>query len=285
MIEILQRSYNPHSDTTLTTLVAEYPRIIHAEMLTHRMLSRNSASSRAIPSLSMTELVTKNPFIPEQWFANGKGMSPSELLDEETAKKCEKIWMELIEFTVAKVKELTEHKLHKSYANRPLEPYSYIKVIISGTEWYNFFELRCNRPAQEEFIKLANAIKEAQENYTPITLKKDQWHLPFIRSAENSNGVMEYYDNTGNRLSLDEAKIISASCCAQISYRKEDSTIEKARSIFKQLIESDPRHASPVEYQATPIVDTSYDGITHIDKYGNKWSGNLKGWLQWRQLL
>ena len=71
--------------------------------------------------------------------------------------------MELIEFTVAKVKELTEHKLHKSYANRPLEPYSYIKVIISGTEWYNFFELRCNRPTQEEFRKLANAIKEERK--------------------------------------------------------------------------------------------------------------------------
>ena len=67
--------------------------------------------------------------------------------------------------------------------------------------------------------------------------------------------------------------------------QKEDSTIEKARSVFKQLIESDPAHWSPVEHMATPIVDTSYDGITHIDKYGNKWSGNLKGWLQWRQLL
>jgi thymidylate synthase ThyX len=285
MIEILERSYNPYSDTTLTTLVAEYPRIIHAELLTHRVLSRNSASSRAIPSLSMTELVLNKPFIPEQWFKNAKGMSPAELLDVESAEECKKIWMELIEFTAAKVKRLTELQLHKSYANRPLEPFSHIKVIISGTEWDNFYNLRCSRPAQEEFIKLANAIKEAQNNYAPISLKEGQWHLPFIKSVENSKGIVEYYDNIGNRLSLEEAKIVSASCCAQISYRKEDSTIEKARNVFKQLIESDPSHFSPVEHMATPIVGTSYDGITHIDKYGNKWSGNLKGWLQWRQLL
>lgn len=267
MIEILERSYNPYSDTTLTTLVAEYPRIIHAELLTHRVLSRNSASSRAIPSLSMTELVLNKPFIPEQWFKNAKGMSPVELLDVESVEECKKIWMELIEFTAAKVKRLTELQLHKSYANRPLEPYSYIKVIISGTEWNNFYNLRCSRPAQEEFIKLANAIKEAQEDYAPIALKEGQWHLPFIKSVENSKGIVEYYDNTGNKLSLEEAKIVSASCCAQISYRKEDSTIEKARSVFKQLIESDPKHCFTEGTQVLTIEGfKNFKNITEEDK-------------------
>jgi hypothetical protein len=49
-------------------------------------------------------------------------------------------------------------------------------------------------------------------------------------------------------------------------------------------------HMSPFEHQATPMRMDSFnvhaeDGITHIDKYDNLWSGNFRGWIQYRHLL
>ena len=43
------------------------PRIILAEFNTHRLFSRNSASSRAIPFKKMVQSVLENPFIPIAW--------------------------------------------------------------------------------------------------------------------------------------------------------------------------------------------------------------------------
>ena len=48
----------------LTTFTVVFPRFILAELNTHRMLSRNSASSRARPFQAMLNDVRKDPFVP-----------------------------------------------------------------------------------------------------------------------------------------------------------------------------------------------------------------------------
>ena len=61
--EIIADSLSPQGHR-LTTFICVFPRIVLAEFNTHRMLSRNSASSRAIPFNKMLEMVKTNPFIP-----------------------------------------------------------------------------------------------------------------------------------------------------------------------------------------------------------------------------
>ena len=64
--KIVADSINKQGDR-ITTFLLTYPRFIHSELMTHRMFSRNSASSRAIPFEKMVKDVLENPFIPIAW--------------------------------------------------------------------------------------------------------------------------------------------------------------------------------------------------------------------------
>jgi len=279
----------------LTTFEIEYPRFILAELNTHRMLSKNSASSRAIPSKSLHEHILQHPARPVFWGKNQPGMKAKEALEPDFAERAEKLWDAAIHSSILYSGEMASLGLHKQIANRPVELGMTMKTVVSGTEWNNLWHLRDHEDAQPEFAALAKAMRAEYDNSTPVLLSPDEWHLPYIdmyRSAVGS--TLHYLSQNGEELSLEDARIISASCCAQVSYRKSDDNIDKARKIYKQLIESTPAHASPVEHQATPMPtryaagEYSRDwpkGISHQDRDGNYWSGNFKGWIQFRKLI
>ena|SRR3990172_10692569 len=65
----------------LTTMEITYPRFVHSELMTHRMFSRNAASSRAIPISKMIEAVERDPVIPVWWGKNQSGMQARKELD------------------------------------------------------------------------------------------------------------------------------------------------------------------------------------------------------------
>ena len=48
----------------LTSWVLEYPRFIHAEIMIHRVFSRNAASSRAIPTEKIIQNIIDDPAMP-----------------------------------------------------------------------------------------------------------------------------------------------------------------------------------------------------------------------------
>jgi len=131
------------------------------------------------------------------------------------------------------------------------------------------------------------------KSHTPEILYPGEWHVPYVHTEHDSYGVRHYFDADGNEISVEQALRLSASCCAQVSYRRMDDSIEKADAIFRRLIESDRVHASPCEHQATPIAEyveafnpSAWDkGITHVRKDGTLYSGNLREWIQHRQLL
>jgi hypothetical protein len=185
--------------------------------------------------------------------------------------------------------------IHKQIANRLTEPWMTMKTVISGTEWANFFHLRNHADAQPEIKALAEAMAVAYTTHLPVKLKPGEWHLPYITIATYvPTGELQYFDDHFNRLSLEDAKIISASCCAQVSYRKNDDSFDKALKIYRQLIESQPVHASPVEHQATPMnidsmcrfePETWEPGVSHVSANSDLWSGNLRGWIQHRKLI
>lgn len=289
MIEakIIKDSYNRDTDSRLTTFELTYPRFIHGELMTHRVFSRNAASSRAIPIDKVIELLKTNPAMPVHWGKNQAGMQANTEIDNiEGAKQ---LWLAARDSAINHAIVMRDMGLHKQIVNRVLEPYQLIKTIVTATELNNWFWLRDHADAQPEIKELAKKMHDAYTASIPQTLFEGEWHVPYVNTQRSVHTSEFFYiDEHDKYITLEEARMISASCCAQVSYRKNDGSLEKAQVVFDRLINSVPVHASPVEHIATPIVNNeefSIEGITHLDNRGQLWSGNLRGWVQFRQLI
>lgn len=299
------------SGKRITTLELEYPRFILAELNTHRALSRNSASSRAIPIKKMIEQVRNNPAMPIHWGANQAGMQADGELDVSGRIATEDAWYCSANQAADRAEEMNGIGAHKQLVNRILEPYQIMKTVVTATEWNNFFYLRDHKDAQPEIAELARCMKAAMDNSEPELLKAGEWHTPYVEHIRDALGNLmyvpfdyedmdcdhPYYNKTRVLPTMppEDALKVSASCCAQVSYRLLDQSIDKALMIYDQLVNSKPVHASPFEHQAMPMLESEFDyndpelipehGATHTDKDQGYWSGNFQGWIQHRQLI
>ena len=292
--KILADSISPQG-VRMTTMEIEYPRFILAELNTHRMLSKNSASSRAIPVKAMHEHIRANTATPVYWGINQPGMKAKEELTGSDKSWAGYLWAKARDMAIGFSQDMADLNLHKQITNRITEPWMIMKTVISGTEWANYFWLRDHPDAQPEIAELARKMHQAYEASTPVELQPGEWHLPYVNTARHvDTNELHYFDADWDRITLKDAIFVSASCCAQVSYRRSDDSLEKARKIYAQLIESEPAHASPVEHQATPMdwesmcrfdPETWEDGVTHVSANSDLWSGNLRGWIQHRKLI
>ena len=299
---IIADSINSYTGTRITTYELEYPRFIHSEVMTHKMLAKNAASSRAIPVAKMIEQVRNNPAHPVYWGKNQAGMQAKEELTGEILKDTQLEWEYACIVACRRAEILNGYGLHKQIVNRVLEPFSMMKTVITGTEWNNFFWLRNHTDAQPEFHALADLMQKAKDESKPFVLYKNEWHVPYSEReryySEEYQDDAIIYSSGDQVLTTDEALVLSASLCAQTSYRKSDDTLEKAKDIYSRLVESEPVHASPFEHQGmcyninpfkllTAIIFNRFipKGVTHIDVNKNWWSGNLKHFIQYRQLI
>lgn len=289
----------------ITTFELEYPRFIHAEFMTHRLFSRNAASSRAIPVAKAIELIQADTAKPIHWGKNQPGMSAKEECNALIAShsECdgydrEDWWDEARDSAIYHATYFNEAGYHKQIVNRLLEPFTHIKVVCTATEYDNFFWLRRHPDAQPEIQELAEKMWREYTTSLPFEMNEGDWHVPYYKTGWwRSSGYirapeLEEIDDKRGGNTLAEAIAISSSCCAQVSYRRLDDTLEKALDIYKRLVESKPVHASPFEHQATPIpfFKPAHHkdwpaGMTHVDRDYGMWSGNLKGWIQNRQLI
>lgn len=275
----------------ITTIEAEYPRFIHSELMTHRMFSRNASSSRAVPLLKAIEQIESNMAMPLYWGANQSGMVAGGEL--EFTGPAKEHWKLAFDSAKRRAALLNDWHLHKQHAARLIEPFQMIKVLITATEWDNFFNLRIHPDAQPEICQLAYKIYLAMQDSKPVFLNAGEWHLPYVNIVWNGKGEIAYFDEDFNVISLEQAIRISASCSAQTSYRKHDTSIEKANDIFEKLVKADVVHSSPFEHLATPASDnvaTYYHdslehGITHLDTNSSRWSGNLREWISYRHTM
>lgn len=229
----------------ITTLKLRYPRIIHSELMTHRMFSRNAQSSRATPVRTMIESIRSNPYMPTQWRKAQRGMSPGEAFDAIDSAKCAKVWREQLESALNAAEQLAEIGAAKEHVNRLLEPFAFINVLVTATEWRNFFSLRLSVHAQAEMRRLAQAMKEARDTSTPEC--KD-WHLPFVAGdlrPSDPNGVPSK-----------EAFMVSAARCARVSYLNFSNrvpTVEEDLDLASRLYRD--RHMSPFEHAALGLTN------------------------------
>ncbi len=241
----------------LTTMEVTFPRFVLAEFNTHRNFSRNSASSRAIPTAKIVERVESDPVLPVEWGRNQKGMSASEFLTPEDEEEARRAWLDARDAVVEQVQRLQHLRVHKQVANRLLEPFLWHTVIVTATEWNNFFELRCAPSAQPEIREAAVRMRAARKESTPQLVPLGGWHLPLIQPDER-------------RLDVETLKKISAARCARVSYLTHAGTreMEKDLELYERLRAD--RHLSPFEHVATSLGDDAFHA-------------NFRGWTQMRQ--
>lgn len=242
----------------LTTFVVTYPRFVHSELMTHRVFSRNSASSRAIPISKMIENVLKDPAGPVYWGKNQKGMVAGDELGDQPLRTAKHLWIKASIEAVKIAKDLDMVGVHKQIVNRILEPWQWMTTIISSTDYQNFFKQRCHPDAQPEIRRIAEMM---QSQYRIVRPTETPWHLPFLQEDEES-------------LSLDTKMRVCTARCARVSYLTHDGrrAIDDDMQLHDRLVASG--HWSPFEH------------VAHVDQVRcAPPGGNFRGWRQYRQLV
>ena len=259
-VRIIADSIN-QSECRLTTFHLRYPRFILSQVMTHRVFSRSAASSRAIPVATQIRSIRADPAMPVEWSQNGRGMSPKSVLGEDLALVANDVYRQALDRMLGYCEDLAKLGVHKQYANRLLEPFAHIDVVLSATDFKNFFALRLAHDAQNEIRILAEKMLDVLTESTPSFLMPEEWHLPYVLPEEES-------------LSLDIRRKISAARCARVSYKAFNSdlpsSVEDDIKLCNSLIKD--VHASPFEHVAMALA-----GPYRI--------ANYRGWLQYRLLL
>lgn len=276
----------------LTTFEVTMPRIILAEWNTHRMFTRSSASSRAIPVAKMIQRVMEDPYVPTTWGKNQKGMTAAEEILGEDALACEKTWLFARDRMVEHAECLMKIGVHKQLANRLLEPFMWHTIINTATEYSNFFGLRCDKNAQPDMQIVANCVRQAYNMSEPKLLKTGQWHAPYAQ---------------GNDELSSQLREITSGRCARVSYLTHDGKHSPTDDIRLHDTLLENRHMAPLEHAARPMDDYEYtelfkqpkvewDGSKFVrvtdfahgesvddDTVYNHFCGNFNGWVQYRK--
>jgi hypothetical protein len=301
--KLILASKNAHTGVILYTWVLTYPRTILAEFNTHRMMSRNTASSRAVPSKKMRKSIMDVPFVPYVWGSAQKGMQGGAEIYGWRRALGKAIWRGARYPAVAANWALEKLGFHKQIGNRLIEPWQWTEQVVTATDVNNILLLRDHKDAEPHFQILARQMRYQVERtqqtfaafalwnsgvfFTPNggptlqILNKGEWHLPFIDLSdwdEAELATFHWKDMPDEQMNLIIGRLlkISAARCARVSYylpeNGKTSTYDRDRELHDRLVEAKPRHMSPVEHQATPTREDVY-------------LGNFRSWKQYRKLF
>lgn len=243
---------------------------------------------------------------------DGGYFQPGLFVESSTTLSPEDAWEEAKDQAIVMAKAFKDAGYHKQVYNRLLEPFQMMKTIVSGTEWSNFFWLRDDLAADPTLAELARCMREVKEASKPDLLQPGEWHLPYVdyfrrhtgEEGDDAWGPQEWFLRAeepktkfglgiATPLTLEQAIKVSCARCAAVSYRNEGYGVEKSVELYERLVGSDKKHASALEHCATPMErrpglpppNAWEHGVSHMDKKGNLWSGNFRGWIQHRKLI
>jgi thymidylate synthase ThyX len=274
--KIIADSISPDG-ARLTTMEVVMHRFVLAEFNTHRVFSRSSASSRAIPFHKIKSRVVTNGAYPVIWPKEKAGMQGGELMSSQDESICFDFWEKAKHNAEDLAEVLHERGLHKSLVNRLLEPFMWHTVIVTATEWDNFFWQRCHPDAQPEMKAAADAMQLEYYTNKPEEIPYGQWHTPFINEMDINEWDSRLGDDEPTKSEV--LKKISVARCARVSYLNHDGTRESAKdlNLYEKLTQG--QHWSPFEHVATPI----YRGSDEQRHPTESFSGNFRGWKQFRK--
>ena len=319
-VEVIAHSQSAVSGIDITTLRLRYWRGIHADLMTHRAFSRSASGSRAIPTATMLASIRNKPAMPSRWGKNQKGMQdagdhaalihlPPPMTLGAGAATPEQAWAVAAKNACDVSEAFAEAGYHKQVANRLTEPFQWINVLVTSTDWNNWDTLRNHKDADPSIQVLAQMMKAARAGSTPRILSPGEWHMPYIR--EDDYKLAQQHCRFG-RITRDEPSHdeiiklllkVSVARSARMSYYTHGTIVfdlAKDLELHEQLMVSDPLHASPAEHQATPDTISVYKverfepneatGAEWVmTLHGHDWDnkhlhGNFRGWVQNRKL-
>jgi hypothetical protein len=235
----------------ITTIQGTFPRFILAEVNTIRQWNRNSASSRAIPVKVRLEQVRSTPFVPASFGKNRAGMQATEALEGDEASIARDSWLRAMTACAHEAELMEKLGVHKQYANRVLEPFSWHTAVITATHWRNALNLRTHKDAQPEFQTWACMLRDALSASKPQALHEGMWHLPYIRPEEWAE-LADLAERDWVRWEAFRQELVKRSVvrCAAVSFERQDAerTPEQMLARFDGLKTSG--HWSPFEHQA-----------------------------------
>jgi thymidylate synthase ThyX len=276
-VKIIADSVSPVG-SRITTYQLRYPRMVHAEFMTHRAISRNASSTRAIPMSKQIQSVKDDPALPVYWGKNQKGMQATEELTEDEREFALVDWIRGRDRAIDAAESMVAVGIHKQIAGRIIEPWSHISVVATATDagWMNFFSLRCHKHAMPEIQALAVPMARAHRDSTPTRFERDWWHLPYVTTDEMAE-LCRYRSVAGTDEVASQVAMlrkISVARCARVSYLTHEGVASDTASdvALHDMLEGNG-HWSPFEHVAKPHM------------YADSRSGNLVGWIQYRQTL
>lgn len=274
----------------LVTWEWTYPRFIHAEIMTHRALSRNLASSRAIPTAKLRQRVMEAPVVPKHWGANRPGMQATDEVGPATAAIAQQSWLAARDYCAAMHSTFEVMGIHKQVTNRLIEPWMSAVGLVTMTDHANLFHLRRHKDAEPHFQELANKAWELFHEHMPTYRAPGEWHMPFIsgqdridahRAARQGSSPCDTAALVGDALRREQIDIlrkVSTGRCARISYMTHDGRRDLAEDVALHdrlagsAADGSPMHASPFEHVAQAVG-------------GRKRIKNFEGWMQYRCLF
>lgn len=257
--EVVYRGDEPTYDLSIA---GADPNFLANGVVVHN--SRNAASSRAIPIEKMIASVKHDPALPQWWGKNQAGMQARQALQGDALSEVQRLWLEARDEAIVKVEHMSALGLHKQLANRLLEPWMFITVLVSATTFSNWFHLRDHPDAQPEIAWVARSMWPQYQASVPTELPAGAWHLPFITADERMANALE------------DLKKISTGRCARVSYLTHEGTRDLAKDVelHDRLCRGpqtgDPGHWSPFEHVAQALETLEP-------------SGNFRGWRQYRK--
>ncbi len=299
--KILADSLNQWGDR-LTTFKIKFPRIIEAEILRHRVFSYSAESSRAVGLEKHIQKVLARPFIPQEFTEDCKGMSAKKSLEEDQNNKAKVLWEEALSVAVSICEDLKDINVHKQHASRLLQPFEYQTMLVTGTQWLNFFKLRCPQysykgqtflsevdllafwpelkdtdveelnvsQAQPEIQELAEMMWNAYNEGSPKELTEGEYHLPF--------GDFEEYPIERN-----------VARCARISYLMDSKGVSGDVELYQKL--QLHKHGSAFEHVCRPMTELEFKILTRSFYEGEQffsqegWCANIRGFISQRTIL
>lgn len=271
----------------VTFQIDRFPKLFLAEFNTHRVLSRNAASSRAIPTLTMLEQVKNDPFVPCEPGANGKGMFATQQISQSDLNRFQSFWLKRRDETVRAVEQEWIQQgmpsIHKQAINRLLEPFLRVSIVATSNAWSSVLVQRLSRTAQPEFRRIAQQI--ADQLYT-LKPSSNALHLPFVDTTAEMDRVAQvvsalymqtHVTGVFKRDALREQlkQIAPALCrsvarCARVSYGRAGQEFTLDQDIERTISLAGDRFRT-VE---TPDTSDVYDCPTWGGRAYQRWSTN-----------
>lgn len=279
--KILADSIGPNG-ARITTFQRTYPRYVLAEQNTHKMISKNSASSRAIPVKTQLKRIQDDPFVPFYWGKNQKGMQADEELPQEVIDQASFIWREQKNFAMNAAVALMELGVHKQITNRLLEPFMWHTDVVTATEYDNYEALRDHKSAAPEMQASAGPLRSLRAKNKPDILKEGEWHLPLVQNVD-----LQTLLNSG--FSVMDCVKISTARCARTSYMTHDGIRDPKEDLKKhdELLASG--HMSPFEHPAKALTKKEWLDLAYEQYkawvYDRVPVGNFWGFHQYRKML